>query len=207
MFIDINSEDIPTAQLSQTEWRNNVTELKSVYTTKEVDIKATIEAKKKSVIDLKTKNDQKYQKSFIRDDDSKRNADSETLTMLPISSTMTPMKIDQSSMTTKSINVTNISIPFLLHGEPIIAMTNTTLVNLSAPTPINFTTQNITNLTMEIQTTEETLSKGRALNISSPELTNSLYTNITDLSDVSMDEDDKDTEGKYYRKCYCAEKL
>lgn len=196
LFIDINSEDTPT-QLFQTEWRNNMTELKSAYSTKEADIKITIEAKKKPVIDLKTKGDQKYQKSLIRDDDSKRNADFDALMTLSISSTMTPIKIDQSSMTTKSINATSVAIPFLLHAKPIIAMTKTTPINLPTSTPINLTAQNIINTTVEIQTTEETILKGRALNISSPEPTNSLHTNITDLSDISMDEDDKNAEGKH----------
>lgn len=115
---------------------------------------------------------------------------------LSISSTTTPTKIDQSSMTMKSKNATSISIPFLLRGEPIIAMTKTTLIN-------NLTAQNMMNTTMGIQTMEETTSlRGRALNISSPEPTNSLHTNITDLSDISMDEDDKDVEGKRYKEYY-----
>ncbi|XP_072763556.1 putative epidermal cell surface receptor isoform X2 [Anoplolepis gracilipes] len=191
---DINSEDTLGAHFFQTEWRNNnITELKSVYPTKEVDIKA-IEVKKKPVIDFKTKGDQKYQKPIIRDDDSKKNADSDALmTLLSISSTTAPIKmIDQSSTTMKSINATSISIPLLLHGEPIIATTKTTLIS-------NLTTQNIMNSTMETQTTEETTSsRGRALNISSPEPTNSLHTNVTDLSDISMDKDDKDVEGGEY---------
>lgn len=110
---------------------------------------------------------------------------------LSISSTITPIKIDQSSM--KSINATSISIP-LLRGEPIIPMTKTTLIN-------SLTAQNMMNTTIETQSTEETMSlRGRALNISSPEPTNSLHTNITDLSDISMDEDDKNVEGEHYRE-------
>lgn len=111
---------------------------------------------------------------------------------LSISSTTTPIKVDQSSV--KSVNATSISIPLLLRGEPIIPMTKTTLIN-------NLTAQNMMNTTVEPQTTEETMSlRGRALNISSPEPTNSLHTNITDLSDISMDEDDKNVEGEHYRE-------
>lgn len=113
--------------------------------------------------------------------------------MTSISPTITPIKIDQSSMTMKSINATSISIPFLLRGEPIIPMTKTTLIN-------NLTAQNM-NTTVETQTTKETmLLRGRALNISSVEPTNSLHSNITDLSDISMDEDDKNVEGKHYKE-------
>lgn len=191
LFVDINSKDTLGVQPLQTEWQNNITELKA-YPAKEIDIKAAIEAKKKPLIDFKTKGDQKYQKPVIKEDDSKKNADSDALMTLSISSTITPIKIDQSSMTMKSINATSISIPFLLRGEPIIPMTKTTLIN-------NLTAQNMMNTTVETQTTEETMSRGRALNISSPEPTNSLHTNITDLSDISMDEDDN-VEGEHYRE-------
>ncbi|EFN69059.1 Putative epidermal cell surface receptor [Camponotus floridanus] len=186
---DINSKDTLGVQPLQTEWQNNITELKA-YPAKEVDIKAAIEAKKKPLIDFKTKGDQKYQKPVIKEDDSKKNADSDALMTLSISSTTTPINFDQSSMTMKSINATSISIPFLLRGEPIISMTKTTLIN-------NLTAQNMMN-TVEAQTEETMSSRGRALNISSPEPTNSLHTNITDLSDISMDEDDKNVEGGEY---------
>lgn len=191
LFVDINSKDTLRVQPLQTEWQNNITELKA-YPAKEVDIKAAIEAKKKPLIDFKTKGDQKYQKPVIKEDDSKKNADSDVLMTLSISSTTTPIKLDQSSMTMKSINATSISIPFLLRGEPIIPMMKTTLIN-------NLTAQNMMN-TVETQTEETMSSRGRALNISSPEPTNSLHTNITDLSDISMDEDDKNVEGEHYRE-------
>lgn len=42
---------------------------------------------------------------------------------------------------------------------------------------------------------EEVSSRGRALNMSAPEPTNSLHANLTDLSDVSMDDEDKEVEG------------
>ncbi|XP_043286009.1 putative epidermal cell surface receptor [Venturia canescens] len=41
-------------------------------------------------------------------------------------------------------------------------------------------------------------SRGRALNISASEPTNSLHANLTDLSDVSMDDQDKEVEGGDY---------
>lgn len=58
----------------------------------------------------------------------------------------------------------------------------------------------------ELSTTiETTSSRARALNISAPEPTNSLHSNVTDLSDVSMDADDKEVEGtvnSFFKKKY-----
>lgn len=79
--------------------------------------------------------------------------------------------------TNKSIKST---FPSLFHGEPV---GNRTLINMKKIA--NLLTANDSNLT-----------RGRALNVSTPsDVTNSLYANITDLSDVSMDEQDKEIEG------------
>lgn len=154
-----------------------------MYPTKEADIKITTEAKKKLAMDFKVKSDQKYQKPIVKDDDSRKPVDADTTVTSSILSS-----------TGSSMNATGVTIPFLLHGEPTIAVTRTT------PTS-NATIDGAANSTVEeAQVTEETTpSRGRALNISAPEPTNSLHANITDLSDVSMDEDDKEVEGKHWK--------
>ncbi|XP_011050906.1 PREDICTED: putative epidermal cell surface receptor isoform X3 [Acromyrmex echinatior] len=190
---DNNGEGILGVQSVHTEWRNdtNDTELKSVYPTKEADIKITTEAKKKSVTDFKVKGDQKYQKSIINDD-SQEVVDSNISVMSPILPTILPeTKIDQSSAIIKSMNIMNITTPFLLRGVPIIAVTKTIL-------PTSRAVQN-TSKTMGIPMTEETMSsRGRDLNVTASEPMNSLHANITDLSDISMDENDKEIEGGEY---------
>jgi len=188
LFAD--TKDIPEIRPLRTEWRNDTTESKNAYPTKEVDVKIMTEAKKKHAMDFKVKNDQKYQKPIAKDDDSRKLMDSDTMVTSSISPTMSSAKIDQPSTTINSPNITNV-IPFLVHGEPILVTTR--------PTPTsNATIESTINDTEETQVTEETISsRGRALNISAPEPTNSLHANITDLSDVSMDEDDKEVEGKH----------
>lgn len=64
----------------------------------------------------------------------------------------------------------------------------------------NDSSSTLENITENVRVTEKTPFRGRALNISAPEPTNSLHPNITDLSDVSMDDDDKEVEGDYYTK-------
>jgi hypothetical protein len=191
LFVGTNAKDIPEVQPLRTEWRNDTTESKNTYPTKEADVKIMTEAKKKLTMDFKVKNDQKYQKPIAKDDDSKKLMDSDTMVTSSISpTTSSSTKIDQPSTTISSMNITNV-VPLLLHGEPIVVMTR--------PMPTsNATIESTINDTEEAQVTEETISsRGRALNISAPEPTNSLHANITDLSDVSMDEDDKEVEGKH----------
>ena len=79
-------------------------------------------------------------------------------------------------------NVTKASnVPFLLHGVPLGM------------------TENVTEMMGKIEESEMgSTSRGRALNVSAPEPTNSLHANLTDLSDVSMDEEDKQVEGGEY---------
>ncbi|XP_014475786.1 PREDICTED: putative epidermal cell surface receptor isoform X2 [Dinoponera quadriceps] len=190
----ISDEDTAgAAQSPWTEARNDTAESKSAYPTKEADIKATTEAKKKPVVDFKVKSDQKYQKPIIKDDDAKRPVEVDASMTLPASPTTSPMKPDHSSATTKPMDAADVTIPFLLHGEPIVGITATT------PTTSTPAIQDTMSSTEEMRVTEETTSsRGRALNISAPEPTNSLHANITDLSDVSMDDDDKEVEGGEY---------
>lgn len=81
-------------------------------------------------------------------------------------------------------------------------MTNSTMSmeNRQMSSINNDTLSTSKNITENVRVTDETTSfRGRALNISAPEPTNSLHPNITDLSDVSMDDDDKEVEGDYIR--------
>jgi len=186
LLIDTNGEDILGVQVLRTERRNNTTELRNMYPTKEADIKITNETKKKPVIDFKVKSDQKYQKSVVKDDDSRKVVDLDA----PIMSSISPTtKVNQSSASIKFMDIANETIPFLFHGVPIVAVTKTTN---------SLAVQKVANSTIGVQVTKETTSRGRALNVTASEPTNSLHTNITDLSDISMDEDDKEVEGKYY---------
>ncbi|KAL6254939.1 hypothetical protein P5V15_014281 [Pogonomyrmex californicus] len=189
VVLSLTTANVETRITTPSEWQNDTTELR-VYPTKEANIKTTTEAKKKSVMDLKIKGDQKYQKSIVKDDDSKRIADSDALMTSSISSMTASTKVDQSSTTVKSImNTTNVVIPFLLHGVP------KTIAGVTKTTPMSrFVHQDITNNTMEATAS----LKGRALNVTASEPTNSLHANITDLSDISMDEDDKEVEGGEY---------
>jgi len=188
LLTDTNGEDTLGTQPFPTERQNDTTESRSVYPTKEADVKVTTEAKKKTVIDFKAKGDQKYQKPVVKDDDARRAVDSNIPMMSSISPTTTSIKVESAM---RSMDATGVTIPFLLHGVPI-AVTKTT-------TPSSFVVQGTTSGAVGAQLTEETTSsRGRALNVTASEPTNSLHANITDLSDISMDEDDKEVEGEYY---------
>lgn len=95
--------------------------------------------------------------------------------------------------TTRSMEILGVTIPFLFHGEPI--MTNSTMLMENRQMSSINNDSSSENITENVRTTEETSFRGRALNISASEPTNSLHPNITDLSDVSMDDDDKEVEG------------
>lgn len=188
LFVDSNEKNILQVQSLQTELQNDTTESKSTYTTKEANVKTTTEIKKKSVIDFKARSDQKLYQKPIKDDDSKRPVNPDVSMTSSISPTM-----NQSSVTTKIGDTRNVTIPFLLHDEPIAAVTEETI---RIPMDILHKERSITE---KVKVADETISspRGRALNISAPEPTNSLHANITDLSDVSMDEDDKEVEGEH----------
>ncbi|XP_034938419.1 putative epidermal cell surface receptor isoform X2 [Chelonus insularis] len=71
---------------------------------------------------------------------------------------------------------------FSLNSQPIL---NSSLINVE-------------KISTQFETRESNFSRARALNISTPEPTNSLNANLTDLSDVSMDDEDKEVEGGEY---------
>lgn len=102
--------------------------------------------------------------------------------------------------TTRSMEILGVTIPFLFHGEPIMTNSTMSMKNRQMSLINNDSSSTLENITENVRVTEETSFRGRALNISAPEPTNSLHPNITDLSDVSMDDDDKEVEGDYYTK-------
>ncbi|XP_076638492.1 stranded at second isoform X1 [Colletes latitarsis] len=177
----IDITEIPGVQPLRTDARNETIDRKSEYPTKQQDSKTTIELKKKPV-DFKIKTDQKYQKP-LKDDDAKRGDDIATTTSW-MSST------DSNDDTTaKSVETMDVTVPFLFHGEPILTATNASPSNESS---------SMTSSSASAMVNTNGTFRGRALNISAPEPTNSLHSNITDLSDVSMDDDDKEIEGGEY---------
>ncbi|XP_076283603.1 stranded at second isoform X1 [Lasioglossum baleicum] len=183
----IGVTEIPNVKPLRIDAKNDT---KSEYPIKDQDSKTTIEPKKKPV-DFKVKTDQKYQKP-IKDDDSKRGeANDAGLTTMSWMSSTKPM----ADVTTRPMETMGVTIPLLFHGEPILPVKDES----NGTTTVMMETSGSENGTEEMRTTEETIaSRGRALNISAPEPTNSLHSNITDLSDVSMDDDDKDVEGGEY---------
>lgn len=86
------------------------------------------------------------------------------------------------------------TIPFLFRGEPIVSVTNFSIPIESSTSDYSSSTESSTEGVHAVE--ETTAARGRALNMSAPEPTNSLHSNITDLSDVSMDDDDKEVEGE-----------
>lgn len=109
-------------------------------------------------------------------------ASTESSTFIPTE--MTSMMLNDTTTTTTSQTTTtteDVYSPLLLDGEPIANLTTTTEEPTSQPAA-----------------EDENMSRARALNISASEPTNSLQANLTDLSDVSMDDDeDRETEGRY----------
>ncbi|XP_031845670.1 stranded at second isoform X2 [Nomia melanderi] len=180
----VDVTEIPAVKPLRGDAKNETSDRKSEYPIKDHDSKTTVEPKKKPV-DFKIKTDQKYQKPSFKDDDSKRaeGNDAGTTTTSWMSSTKSE------DVTTSPLETMGITVPFLFHGEPMVPGINASMMG----------SEMSGNNTDEMRTMEETTpSRGRALNISAPEPTNSLHSNITDLSDVSMDDDDKDVEGGEY---------
>lgn len=174
--------------------KNETSDRKSEYLSKEQDSKTTIEPKKKPT-DFKVKTEQKYQKSF-KDDESKRgesNDAANTVTTISMSSSK-PIE----GTTARSVETMAITIPFLLHGEPIVFGKNVSVPVVELSTSHNLSSTKESSIEGIGAMEETTAPRGRALNISAPEPTNSLHSNITDLSDVSMDDDDKEVEGGEY---------
>ncbi|CAL7951129.1 unnamed protein product [Xylocopa violacea] len=190
-------EEVPGVQPLRGDARNETTiERKSEYPSKEQDSKTTVEPKKKPV-DFKVKTEQKYQKTF-KDDDSKRGESSEAVATTPATTTTTSMSSMKpiEDTTTRSMDTMGVTIPFLFRGEPIVTALNLSLLN--ATNGDYSSTSKSSTIEGGHATEQTTAFRGRALNISAPEPTNSLHSNITDLSDVSMDDDDKEVEGGEY---------
>lgn len=166
----------------ETRTKNETFNSKTELLAKEADSKVLTEAKKKSVVDFKSKVEQKYQKSY-KEDEAKSSLSSSDTT-------------ESWSSNRKESTV----IPLLFRGEVIAGSTMRIpdVTDTSTPTEETKeeTTTEGTKITEESRINEATSSsRGRALNVSAPEPTNSLHANLTDLSDVSMDEDDKEVEG------------
>lgn len=191
-FADAVVEEVASVEPLLSDARNETILRKSDYPTRDQDYKTTIEPKKKPV-DFKVKTDQKYQKVF-RDDDSKRGESSSDATATTPSMSSANSTED---VTSRTMETSGFTVPFLFHGEPMAPVTNASIIGEFGESPTtNDSSSTSENGTDSVQTTEETTAyRGRALNISAPEPANSLHSNITDLSDVSMDDDDKEIEG------------
>lgn len=117
-----------------------------------------------------------------------------TVTTMPMSSSSSSSSISVEEATTRSMETIAATIPFLFRGEPIVTATNFSIPIESSTSDYSSSTESSTEGVHAVE--ETTAARGRALNISAPEPTNSLHSNITDLSDVSMDDDDKEVEGE-----------
>ncbi|XP_035734358.1 putative epidermal cell surface receptor isoform X4 [Vespa mandarinia] len=182
------NENISRVEPLETRTKNETFNSKTELLAKEADSKVSIEAKKKSVVDFKSKVEQKYQKLYKEDE-------AKSSTALVSSSNTTESRSSNRKEST--------AIPLLFRGEVIAGSTmrilDVTDTSTSTEGTIEETTTEGTKITEESRINEATSSsRGRALNVSRPEPTNSLHANLTDLSDVSMDEDDKEVEGGEY---------
>lgn len=117
-----------------------------------------------------------------------------TMTTMPMSSSSSSSSISVEETTTRSMGSVAVTIPFLFRGEPIITAMNFSIPIESSTSDYSSSTESSTEGVHAVE--ETTAARGRALNMSAPEPTNSLHSNITDLSDVSMDDDDKEVEGE-----------
>ncbi|XP_060826436.1 putative epidermal cell surface receptor [Bombus pascuorum] len=191
-------EEIPGVEPLRGDARNETIDRKSEYPSKEQDSKTTIEPKKKP-IDFKVKTEQKYQKNF-KDDELKRGESNDaatTVTTMPMSSSSSSSSsISVEESTTRSMETVAATIPLLFRGVPIVTATNFSIPIESSTSDYPSSTESSTESVHAVE--ETTAARGRALNMSAPEPTNSLHSNITDLSDVSMDDDDKEVEGGEY---------
>ncbi|XP_015171957.1 PREDICTED: putative epidermal cell surface receptor isoform X3 [Polistes dominula] len=188
------NENILKVEPLETRTKNETFNSKSELLIKETDAKVSTEAKKKSVVDLKTKVEQKYQKSY-KEDDGK-------------SSTAYLASSRDNTESKSSVKKESTAIPLLFRGE-VIATSSSSTMKIPDVTETSNLTEEKENTTIKITNeelgiNEATLSssslsnRGRALNVTAPEPANSLHTNLTDLSDVSMDENDKEIEGGEY---------
>nr|XP_050853650.1 putative epidermal cell surface receptor isoform X2 [Vespula vulgaris] len=181
-------ENISRVEPLETRTKNETFNSKTELLAKEADSKVSTETKKKSVVDFKSKVEQKYQKSYKEDE---------------VKSSTALVSSSDSTESRSSNRKESTAIPLLFRGEVIAGSTmrisNVTDTSTSTEGTTEGTTTEGTKITEELRINEATSSsRGRALNVSAPEPTNSLHANLTDLSDVSMDEDDKEVEGGEY---------
>ncbi|KAG7200157.1 hypothetical protein KM043_000593 [Ampulex compressa] len=214
---DSSGDVVPGVQPLRAEPRNEMAETKGEHPTKEAEIKTTTEAKKKPVVDFKAKPEQKYHKSLKEEETARGEPEilamtTSTMTAMTMSRTTptptpTPIPMPMPTMTfastlgptsdtTTDKSKDPLASVLLLRGAPIVSSTSETT---ERPGDASVGALERASSTEEIQVTEESgASRGRALNITAPEPTNSLHANLTDLSDVSMDDDDKEVEGGEY---------
>ncbi|XP_015598008.1 putative epidermal cell surface receptor isoform X2 [Cephus cinctus] len=207
-------EEVPGVEPLQTESDSNPSQKevvanygKNEFPTKENDSKSSADGKKKSIVDFKPKTDLKYQKTLKdevnNDEVASPVSGMESVTNHPVESSTALMNdndtkkiIDQELLT----NLTEHAVPFLIHGEPMMGPVVGDVYQLPA-----MKNEMKMNSTMESNSEKNTTmadevvaARGRALNVTAVEPTNSLHANLTDLSDVSMDEEDKEVEGGEY---------
>ncbi|CAB0037823.1 unnamed protein product, partial [Trichogramma brassicae] len=81
-----------------------------------------------------------------------------------------------------------VELPILVRGEPLIPTTAQNVADVSTEATVSST-----EAAPIVQS-----PRGRALNVSASEPGNTLQTNTTDLSDISMDDEDKEVKGGEY---------
>ena len=148
----------------------------------------SIDLKKKISDFAKPKSE--YKKSLLKDSRAANDAEVSTTP----SETATAASVAEES-TTPSTAEKKLAgmLPLLVRGEPIV-LTELTTEN-SVATESEKKQEDSASTTMAT-TMAELSSRARALNVSAPEPGNTLHANVTDLSDVSMDEEDKEVEGR-----------
>ena len=216
-------EPLPTVQIPENEAVATVIETKNEFPTKETNSKLSADSKKKAVVDFKPKNELKYQKTLKEEPAISTTMKPERTTQITtematematemVTEMVTEIVMETTTnqdfeTTTEELemvtmdekmsenNATN-GIPILVQGVPNLVPIVDLVQSTEIPSKSEMSTTEISTTEEEMMTTmESTSSRARALNISAPEPTNSLHANLTDLSDVSMDDDDKEVEG------------
>ncbi|KAI4474034.1 hypothetical protein M0802_015827, partial [Mischocyttarus mexicanus] len=204
-FITVaENENILKIEPLETRLKNDTYNSKTELLTKETDSKVSTDVKKKSLVDLKSKVEQKYQKSYkedetrtttstasvlsLRDNAESKSSIKKEITAIPILFPPSTMKIPQvtetSSILTEEETTEKTTLGSKIKEESRI----TELTSLSSSSLSSLPSSSSPS------SSSSSSSRGRALNVTAAEPANSLHTNLTDLSDVSMDEDDKKVE-------------
>ncbi|XP_058793011.1 putative epidermal cell surface receptor isoform X2 [Phymastichus coffea] len=165
------------------------------------DSKPPIELKKKTIAEFsKAKPEIKHQKP-LSSKDVKVNDGVETTTQSADFDTTTwSTTVDEKSMKLAEKVPYTIELPLLGRSESIAQVTTTMTPTSTTQQPISISTTTEATKKMESTTTVvgTAMSRARALNVSAGEPTNNLHSNTTDLSDVSMDDEDREVEGGEY---------